>query len=181
MRICAKCIQCRHMQSPQYRRQQHCSECTLTNADTCSAFDKGQLVLVHAELLIPAETCTCIPGSRIVKKHANTRPALDTGLHMRNHDRISRSTETCTFMLSSSYWLTHDDTNQHMQVHAKLSIHAQTCVHTLSSCYWPTYKILCQLLINAERCPTPNTRNTCRHTLSSRYVQTQPSVCADTC
>jgi hypothetical protein len=43
-------------------------------------------VLVHAELLIRAETCTCIPGSRIVKKHANTRPALDKGQHMQNHD-----------------------------------------------------------------------------------------------
>ena len=46
------------------------------------------------------------------------------GQHMRNHGSIPRSTETCRFMLSSWYWLTHDDTNQHMQVHAKLSIHA---------------------------------------------------------
>ena len=155
-------------------RQHHCSECTPTNADTCSAFDKGQLVLEHAKLLIRAKTCTSITGSWIVEKHANTRPALDTGQHMQIHDRISRSAETCTFMLSSWYWLTYDDTNKHMQVHAKRLTHAETCVHTLSSWYWPTYK------------DTRSAPDKCRKMPDSKHAQhmqthSQLSICSNVC
>jgi hypothetical protein len=46
---------CRHMQSPQHRRQQHCSECTLTNADT--------YMLRHALLSKSANACRYTLGS----------------------------------------------------------------------------------------------------------------------
>jgi hypothetical protein len=141
------------------------------------AFDTGQVMLVHAELLIPAKTCTCTPGSRIVKTHANTRSALNTGQHMRNHDWISTSAETCTIMLSSWYWPTHDDITSSLRyepTHAGLLIHAETCVHTLSSRCWPKYKDTrsaldkCRNMQKDARLSTH--ADTCRHTLSSWYV-----------
>jgi hypothetical protein len=71
MLICAKSeadvYTCRHRQtqSPQWM-----ARCRDTN--TRQPMLSFQHRLEHAELLIRAETCTCIPGSRIVKKHANT-------------------------------------------------------------------------------------------------------------
>jgi hypothetical protein len=91
-----------------------------THPKTCSAYDTSR------------HTCLHTRRSNRAKNH-NTRSALDTGQHMRrSHDRISKSAETCTFMLSSWYWPTltesraATDTNQQMQVHTKLSAHVES-------------------------------------------------------
>jgi hypothetical protein len=162
---------CRHTQSPQYRRQQqHCSEWTPTNADTCSAFGLGQLVLVHAacwNLLL--------------------------------HTRLSNHENTRKYTPSSQYGSTHADSWQNLQKRWDLHIHAQPLILAHTRWYKPTHagtcqaldtcrnmcthaqllivRTLSQLLIDAERCrKMPDSRHT-------QHVQThfQLSICSNAC
>ena len=119
-KVCAKssadAYTCRHTQSPQYMTTYEDTNTALSTRQPMqihASFDTGQLMLVHAELLIRAKTCNCAPGIRIMKTNANTGSALDAGQGMRNHDRISRIAETCTIMLSCPHTMisSHEPTN----------------------------------------------------------------------
>jgi hypothetical protein len=171
MLICAKSLvdahTCRRTQSPQYittcEDNQHCSECTTTNADTCSAFNTGQLLLIHAKLLIRAlhsrllnhenkqihsqlsiraNTCRIMTEFPEVLRHADSCSALDTGPHMMIHIQAPIQTNMCRYLPSSQY----------MQKH----VYTRSALHT-------GQHILSQLSIMQKDA----TRNTCRHTSSS--------------
>jgi hypothetical protein len=196
MLICAKswadAYTCRHTQSPQWMARCQDTNTTPYARQPCSAFNTGQLVLVHAELLIRAETCTRIPGSRIVKTHTNTCSALDTGQYMlRNHDWIFMSAEICRITLSSWCWPTHNDTsrpdpdtNQHMQVHAKLLVHVETCERW----YWPTFVFIyynkdspsaldkCRKMQKDARLSTGANRLSALNTFKHMQPHSQPSM-----
>jgi hypothetical protein len=135
-------------------RQQHWSECTSTNADTCSAFDKGQLVLEHAELFIRAETCTSITGSWIVKKHANTCPALNTGQHTESWQNLQKRWD--------------------MHIHAQLLILAHTWW------YEPTHAGTCQALDtwHVYTRSALDTGQLIRYSVSSRWMQKDAERCS---
>jgi hypothetical protein len=85
-------------------------------------------ILFHVWPQIRTDTCSLryMPGSWYTKKHVYTRPALDTGQHMKILDQS-------WYIQAHAATLAALSARRHMLKHDMLFIHANTCRHTLSS------------------------------------------------